>query len=82
MATERRPSGTLLRVSVKQGGTTGFMYDMKFDKTAGATDYRGLSGGISVVVDRDSWPFLVGTVIDYEVTPSGAGFKFQNPNAK
>jgi len=82
LTAQPRSPGVLLRVAVKQGGATGFVYDLKFEKSAVAGDYHGSTSGVSVIVDKESWPYLVGTVIDYESGPAGTGFKFINPNAK
>ena len=72
-----------LRVAVVAGGTTGFMYDMKFDNTFDRkNDYLDDVDGIKVVVDKRSALFLEGATIDWQTTPDGRqGFKFDNPNA-
>ena len=74
--------GHYLRVSVKGGGCSGFQYGLSFseitDEQDIVTDYEGLK----VVTDIFTATQIPGTVIDYEETWSGAGFKFQNPTAK
>jgi iron-sulfur cluster assembly accessory protein len=75
-----RPGGSFLRVSVKQGGPTGFMYDLAFDDHLRPGDLRSTSRGIDVVVDADSWPYLAGAEVDWD--EKGGGFRFHNPNAK
>ena len=74
--------GNYLRISVKGGGCSGFQYGLSFsdhtDENDRVTDYEGLK----VVVDGFTANQIPGTVVDYEETLSGAGFKFQNPTAK
>ncbi|MEM7316357.1 MAG: iron-sulfur cluster assembly accessory protein, partial [Planctomycetota bacterium] len=73
----------MLRVAVKSGGSTGFMYDLQFaDKSDPESDIQYTDNGIGIVVDRKSSLYLEGTVIDWETNAEGqAGFKFNNPNA-
>jgi iron-sulfur cluster assembly protein len=83
MSEQGLPSNTVLRVSVKQGGSTGFMYDMKYEATVDAErDYRSESHGVVVLVDKSSAPFIEGTSIDFEDKPGARGFRFHNPNAR
>lgn len=72
-----------LRIGVRSGGCSGFSYDMYFDfKEAGVEDWVGEFGGgsVSVVVDSESAPYLLGAVLDYKEGLQGAGFVFNNPN--
>jgi iron-sulfur cluster assembly accessory protein len=39
------------------------------------------SGGVRVIVDRFSVPYLLGVELDYEEGFQGAGFVINNPNA-
>jgi iron-sulfur cluster assembly accessory protein len=80
MRAEGHSAESALRVSVKHGGPTGFMYDLTFDRAARSGDVQSSSQGIAIRVDPESWPYLVGTVIDWD--PEGGGFRFRNPNAK
>jgi Fe-S cluster assembly iron-binding protein IscA len=56
------------------------MYDLTFDRAARSGDQQSDSQGVTIRVDGDSWPYLVGTIIDWD--SQGGGFRFQNPNAK
>ncbi len=38
--------------------------------------------GLKIATDPVSVKYLTGTAIDYQVTDTAAGFKFENPNAK
>ncbi len=56
-----------LRVKVQQGGPTGYLYDLRFDERMDpAQDYVDDFHGVTIVVERSSAPFLVGTSIDFE----------------
>ena len=74
--------GQGLRVFVQGGGCSGFQYGLDFDKEPRAGDFEFAFDGLRVFVDPMSAMHLEGTVIDYVMGVSGAGFKFNNPNAK
>lgn len=71
-----------LRVYVQGGGCSGFQYGLDFDNAPRAGDFEMRMDGLTVYVDPVSAMHLEGTVIDYVMGISGAGFKFNNPNAK
>ncbi len=83
-----------LRVAVQPGGCSGLRYQLFFDERslegdvvtafpAGAAggDDRLRAGGVEVVVDRMSAPYLVGATIDFVDTIEKQGFTIDNPNA-
>ncbi|MDD4933157.1 MAG: iron-sulfur cluster insertion protein ErpA [Methylacidiphilaceae bacterium] len=70
-----------LRVYVTGGGCSGFQYNFAFDEKAEEDDFAFKSGGVSVVVDSRSLPFLTGAQISYEEDLGGARFVVVNPNA-
>jgi iron-sulfur cluster assembly protein len=71
-----------LRVGVSIGQDYKCMYQLTFEnKINKRKDVTCTSQGVSIVVDRESLPLLIGTTIDYEIRPTGAGFLFRNPNA-
>jgi iron-sulfur cluster assembly accessory protein len=70
-----------LRVSVADGGCSGFSYKLSFDKEQKAEDIVVESDGVKVYVDPKSAAFLQGIVIDFVSGLYGGGFKFTNPNA-
>jgi iron-sulfur cluster assembly protein len=71
-----------VRVSVKQGGSTGFMYDLQIDDSIDEEDFVDTSNGFTLVIDQTSSFFLEGATIDWQTQPDGrSGFKFDNPNA-
>lgn len=70
-----------LRIAVRGGGCSGFEYALDFDSQARPTDHCYDQNGLTVYVDQVSARYLRGTSIDYVLGTTGAGFKFQNPNA-
>lgn len=71
-----------LRVYVQGGGCAGFQYGLDFDNKPRVGDFEMSFSGLKVYVDPISAMHLEGTTIDYVMGISGAGFKFNNPNAK
>ena len=82
------PETTYLFVGVKGGGCSGLQYVLDLRDAAHAppaeTDEVFLSHGIPIVCDLKSFVVgnLGGTTIDYKDGLMGAGFTFNNPNAK
>ena len=77
-ATEHSAKG--LRIFVESGGCAGMQYGMTLD-TARDDDQIFEKGGVKVVVDPESAPYLTGATIDYSDDLAGAGFRIKNPNA-
>ena len=72
--------GMGLRLLVQKGGCAGFQYAMKIDH-AKSGDTVVTEGGVSVLVDPESLPYLDGAMVDYHHGLTDAGFKLVNPNA-
>jgi iron-sulfur cluster assembly protein len=70
----------LLRVGVKNAGCAGMEYTMSYVDTAEPSDERVDDNGVEIVIDGKAVLFLLGSVIDYEVTPLHSKFTFRNPN--
>lgn len=70
-----------LRIAVRGGGCSGFEYALDFENEPRSNDLVYEQSGMRVFVDPISARYLNGTVIDYVLGTSGAGFKFNNPNA-
>ena len=68
-----------LRVGVRGGGCSGFQYQLAFDEQRDG-DIVFESHDLKLLVDEESLPFVRGSVIDYEESLQGAGFKVSNPN--
>lgn len=71
-----------LRVSVSGGGCSGFQYGLSLEASAGDGDTVIDCGEVKVFVDPASAPMLEGVKVDFVDNIDGAGFKFENPNAK
>ncbi|MBF2074187.1 MAG: iron-sulfur cluster assembly accessory protein [Synechococcales cyanobacterium C42_A2020_086] len=70
-----------IRVSVVDGGCSGYEYALDLTHTPQATDLVFEQGKVKVYVDQASAPLLDGVVIDYVEGLTQSGFKFSNPNA-
>jgi iron-sulfur cluster assembly accessory protein len=70
-----------LRVAVQPGGCSGLRYQLFFDERTLDGDNFIDFGGVKVVVDRMSSPYLSGAVIDFVDTIEKQGFTIDNPNA-
>lgn len=70
-----------LRVYVTGGGCSGFQYGFSFDEELAEDDTKIEKDGIVVVVDAMSYPYLVGSKVDYQEGLQGAKFTVENPNA-
>lgn len=69
-----------LRVGVKNGGCAGMEYTMDYVTEPAPLDERVEDQGVEIVIDSKALLFLLGSQIDYEVTPLHAKFVFRNPN--
>ena len=81
IADEGMPEKSFVRVGVKGGGCSGLMYEMDFDTDLKEGDQSFEDKGITVVVDKKSFLYLVGTELRYSGGLNGKGFEFYNPNA-
>ena len=70
-----------LRVAVQPGGCSGLRYQLFFDERQLDGDIRKDFGGVEVVTDRMSAPYLMGATIDFVDTIEKQGFTIDNPNA-
>jgi iron-sulfur cluster insertion protein len=69
-----------MRIGVVGGGCSGFQYSLNFD-TQKEGDRVTDFGGVMVLVDEISLPYIAGTTLDYVEGLHGAGFRFDNPRA-
>jgi iron-sulfur cluster assembly accessory protein len=70
-----------LRVAVQPGGCSGMVYQLFFDERTLDGDVVTGFGGVNVVTDRMSAPYLSGATIDFVDTIEKQGFTIDNPNA-
>ncbi len=78
---EGHPDNAFVRVGVEGGGCSGLMYNLKFDTSMSDDDQTFEDNNVTVVVDKKSFLYLVGTELDYTGGLNGKGFVFVNPNA-
>ncbi len=71
-----------LRVGVKGGGCSGLQYLLGIEKEPRPDDKVIEEHGVRIFVDRKSYVFLAGTILEYSDGLNGRGFEFHNPNAK
>jgi iron-sulfur cluster insertion protein len=70
-----------LRVYVTGGGCSGFQYGFSFEETVDEEDTLIEKDGVKVIVDAMSYPYLVGSRVDYQEGLQGSRFTVENPNA-
>jgi iron-sulfur cluster assembly protein len=74
--------GYFFSIRVVPAGCSGLGYDLNLVKEAKAGDQVWEQDGVKIATDALSGNYLAGTEIDYVSAITGAGFKFNNPNAK
>ncbi|AFY33342.1 iron-sulfur cluster assembly accessory protein [Calothrix sp. PCC 7507] len=77
----KRQLNVFLRLEIKPGGCSGWIYEMSFDETVAASDRIFNLNGIQLVVDAKSLDYADGLSVDYSEDLMGGGFRFQNPQA-
>jgi iron-sulfur cluster assembly protein len=70
-----------VRVGVKSGGCSGLSYDLTFDKQIGENDKVFEDNNIKIAVEKKSFLYLAGTILEFSGGLNGKGFVFNNPNA-
>lgn len=71
-----------VRVGVKSGGCSGLSYELNFDDKKDEADKVFEDNNVRIIVDKKSFLYLVGTVLEYSGGLNGKGFVFNNPNAQ
>lgn len=74
--------GYYFSIRVVPAGCSGLGYDLNLVREAKAGDQTWEQDGVKLATDALSAKYLAGTTIDYVSGVTGAGFKFNNPNAK
>lgn len=69
-----------VRIGLKNAGCAGMSYTMEYVHDADAKGDVVEDKGVRIFVDPTAVLFLLGTVMDYEVTTLSSGFTFSNPN--
>ena len=71
-----------LRVYIIGGGCSGFQYGFAFEEEIEDGDFVVDNDGVGMMVDPMSFPYLMGSVVDYKEDLQGSRFVIENPNAK
>jgi iron-sulfur cluster assembly protein len=71
-----------VRVGVKSGGCSGLSYDLTFDKNIGENDKIFEDNNVKIAVEKKSFLYLAGTILEFSGGLNGKGFVFNNPNAQ
>ena len=70
-----------VRVGVKSGGCSGLSYELKFDNQIGENDKVFEDNDVKIAVEKKSFLYLAGTILEFSGGLNGKGFVFNNPNA-
>ncbi len=70
-----------LRIFVSGGGCSGMQYGMALEPESRPTDHIISSEDVKIFIDPTSMMYLSGSVVDYEDSLMGGGFRIDNPNA-
>ncbi|MFP4125265.1 MAG: HesB/IscA family protein [Alphaproteobacteria bacterium] len=71
-----------LRIMVESGGCAGLRYGMALELAVEPDDATFEFDGLTVLIDPESRAFLEGVKVDFVSDLEGAGFVFDNPNAR
>ncbi|MGZ3459490.1 MAG: HesB/IscA family protein [Archangium sp.] len=69
-------------IRVVPAGCSGLGYDLNLMRETKSGDLTWEQDGVKIATDALSSKYLSGTEIDFVSSVTGAGFKFNNPNAK
>ncbi|AXS40518.1 iron-sulfur cluster assembly accessory protein [Breoghania sp. L-A4] len=69
-----------VRIGLKNAGCAGMSYTMDYVRDENAPGDVVEDKGVRIYVDPTAVLFLLGTVMDFEVTTLSSGFTFSNPN--
>ena len=71
-----------LRLNVKRGGCSGYMYDITLENQPKEDDTEIQDRGIKIFLGKEGKEFMKGSIVDYFSTLKDSGFKIDNPNVK
>lgn len=71
-----------LRVYIIGGGCSGFQYGFAFEEETEDGDFIINNDGVEMMIDPMSYPYLMGSVVNYKEDLQGSRFVIENPNAK
>ena len=70
-----------VRVGVESGGCSGLSYKLVFENEKDNDDELIEDNGVKLLVNKKSYLYLVGTILEFSDGLNGKGFVFNNPNA-
>ncbi len=73
---------SFVRFGIKNTGCSGISYELSFDEKIKKEDKLFKNKEINILVDKNSIPYLDGSILDHSDGLDGKGFFFKNPNAK
>ena len=77
-----RGHGIGLRLGIKKTGCSGSAYVVNYAEEVNPGDVVFEDGGVKVIVDAESLPYVDGTEVDFIKQGLNEAFKFRNPKAK
>jgi iron-sulfur cluster assembly protein len=78
----KHPAAVAVRLAVEPAGCSGFRYRVEPVESIGREDQRFESGGVGIVVDPLSLPYVQGTRIDLAQEGLARRLRFDNPNVQ
>lgn len=78
---DSRPD-SVFRVDVRLGGCRGFKLFFDLEEAAQPDDVVTDFEGVKVVVQEDGMPLVTGSILDFEDSYRGRGFRLANPRAR
>jgi len=71
-----------LRIGVQGGGCSGLSYNLSLDDEPTKFDRVFESNGVLLIVDKKSFLYTAGLILDFDTDDFNGGFVFHNPKAK
>lgn len=81
IASRQGKPGLMLRLAVDGGGCAGFQYRFGLEDAPAEGDTIVETGGVTMLVDPDSLPFVAGAEVDFVEKIGAAAFEVKNPQA-
>ena len=71
-----------LRIGVQGGGCSGLSYNLSIDDEPTKFDRVFEKNGVKLIVDKKSFLYTAGLILDFDTDDFNGGFAFHNPKAK